>query len=103
MQPSYVWQTPRPTSVETWAVPSICTAAWFCRRVFCIDDSRSVCRQEVVNFSLFVDKQEDTALALLGFLSDNYLNRIQNNTVVVQQEKMDRVGLIEPTTSAILT
>jgi hypothetical protein len=23
--------------------------------VFCIDDSRSVCRQEVVNFSLFVD------------------------------------------------
>jgi hypothetical protein len=30
--------------------------------------------------------------ALLGFLSDNSLNQSQNNTVVVQQEKMDWVG-----------
>jgi hypothetical protein len=37
---------------------------------------------------------------VLGFLSDNYLNGIQNNTVVVQQGKMDRVG-VEPTTSAM--
>jgi hypothetical protein len=77
VQPSSVWQTPRPTSAETWAVPSICTAAWFCRRVYCIDDSRSVCRQEVVNFSLFVDKQEDPALVLLLHLSDNCQNHAQ--------------------------
>ena len=36
---------------------------------------------------------------LLEVLSDNCQNRAQNNTVVVQQEKMDRVG-VEPTTSA---
>ena len=36
---------------------------------------------------------------LLEVLSDNCQNRAQNNTVVVQQEKMDRVGF-EPTTSA---
>ena len=33
-------------------------------------------------------------------LSDNYHKRTQTNTVVVQQEKMDRVGF-EPTTSAM--
>jgi hypothetical protein len=37
---------------------------------------------------------------LLLNLSDNYLNRVQINTVNVQQEKMDRVGF-EPTTSAM--
>jgi hypothetical protein len=37
---------------------------------------------------------------LLLNLSDNYLNRVQNNTVVVQQKEMDRVGF-EPTTSAM--
>jgi hypothetical protein len=39
------------------------------------------------------------ALALLLNLSYNNRNRIQNNTVVVQQKEMDRVG-VEPTTSA---
>jgi len=38
-------------------------------------------------------------LALLGFLSDNYLKQSQNNTVVLTQKDMDRVG-VEPTTSA---
>jgi hypothetical protein len=38
-------------------------------------------------------------LALLLNLSDNQLKQSQINTVVVQQEKMDRVG-VEPTTSA---
>jgi hypothetical protein len=38
-------------------------------------------------------------LALLLNLSDNILKQSQNNTVVVQQEEMDRVG-VEPTTSA---
>jgi ABC-type phosphate/phosphonate transport system substrate-binding protein len=38
-------------------------------------------------------------LALLLNLSDNQLKQSQINTVVVQQEKMDRVGF-EPTTSA---
>jgi hypothetical protein len=33
-------------------------------------------------------------------LSDNYQNQLQNNTVVVQQEEMDRVEGFEPTTSA---
>jgi hypothetical protein len=33
-------------------------------------------------------------------LSDNYLKQPQINTVVVQQEEMDRVGF-EPTTSAM--
>jgi hypothetical protein len=37
----------------------------------------------------------------LGFLSDNCQNQSQSNTVVVQQEKVDRVGF-EPTTSAML-
>ena len=32
-------------------------------------------------------------------LSDNYLNRIQNNTVFPTQKEMDRVG-VEPTTAA---
>jgi hypothetical protein len=62
-----------------------------------------VCRQEVVNFSLFVDKtvdkREDTALALREVSSDNLLEQAQFNTVVVQQKEMDRVG-VEPTTSA---
>ena len=39
--------------------------------------------------------------ALLGFLSDDILKQAQSNTVVVQQEKVDRVGF-EPTTSASL-
>ena len=30
--------------------------------------------------------------ALLGFLSGNYWNQSQNNTVFVQQEKVDRAG-----------
>jgi hypothetical protein len=38
-------------------------------------------------------------LVLLAILSDNYLEQAQINTVVVQQEKGDRVG-VEPTTSA---
>ena len=46
------------------------------------------------------DKQWDTALALLLNLSDNCQNQAQTNTVVVQQEKMDRAGF-EPTTSAM--
>jgi hypothetical protein len=37
--------------------------------------------------------------ALLLDLSDNNRKHAQNNTVVVQQEEMDRVG-VEPTTSA---
>jgi hypothetical protein len=41
----------------------------------------------------------DMALALRGFLSDNYLKQSQSNTVVVQRKEMDRVGF-EPTTSA---
>ena len=45
------------------------------------------------------DKQEGTTLALLLNLSDIYQNQAQFNTVVVQQEKVDRVGF-EPTTSA---
>jgi hypothetical protein len=40
-------------------------------------------------------------LVLLAILSDNYLKQAQNDTVVVQQEEMDRVG-VEPTTSASL-
>ena len=44
----------------------------------------------------------DPSRALLGFLSDNWQNPVQNNTVVVQQEKMERVGF-EPTTSAMPT
>jgi hypothetical protein len=40
------------------------------------------------------------AFALLGFLSYNNRKQSQNNTVVVQQKEMDRVGLVEPTTSA---
>jgi hypothetical protein len=39
------------------------------------------------------------AMALPPNLSDNYLKQSQINTVVVQQEEMDRVG-VEPTTSA---
>jgi hypothetical protein len=39
-------------------------------------------------------------LALLLNLSDNHLKQSQINTVVVQQEEMDRVG-VEPTTSAM--
>jgi hypothetical protein len=31
-------------------------------------------------------------------LSDNYLKQSQNNTVIVQQEKVDRVVGFEPTT-----
>jgi len=65
--------------------------------------ARDVCRQKIVTFSLivdtFVDKQEDTALALLGFLSYNYQKQVQNNTVLVQQEEVDWVGF-EPTTLA---
>jgi hypothetical protein len=38
--------------------------------------------------------------SLLGFLSDNDLKQGRFNTVVVQQEKMDRVGF-EPTTSPL--
>jgi proline racemase len=38
---------------------------------------------------------------LLLILSYNILKQSQNNAVVVQQEKMDRVG-VEPTTSASL-
>jgi hypothetical protein len=38
-------------------------------------------------------------LALLLNLSDNNRKQAQSNTVIVQQEKMDRVG-VEPTTSA---
>jgi hypothetical protein len=45
------------------------------------------------------DRGEDAALALRGFLPDNYLKQTQNNTVFVQQEEMDRVG-VEPTTAA---
>jgi hypothetical protein len=33
-------------------------------------------------------------------LSDNNRKQVQFNTVFVQQEEMDRVGLFEPTTSA---
>jgi hypothetical protein len=55
-----------------WAVGSICTAAGFVDTIFCIDDNRGACRREVVNFSSNVDKQEDTELALLLNLSDNY-------------------------------
>jgi hypothetical protein len=36
---------------------------------------------------------------VLSILSDNHLKHAQSNTVVVQQEKVDRVG-VEPTTSA---
>ena len=42
----------------------------------------------------------DTALALLGFLSDNILKQAQINTVFLTQIKVDRVGF-EPTTSAM--
>jgi hypothetical protein len=38
---------------------------------------------------------------VLSILSDNHLKHAQSNTVVVQQEKMDRVG-VEPTISAQL-
>jgi hypothetical protein len=48
-----------------------------------------------------LDQENDNA-ALLGFLSDNYLNRVQNNTVFPTQEEMDRV-VFEPTTSAMQT
>jgi hypothetical protein len=41
----------------------------------------------------------DTALALLSYLSDNCQNRIQINTVVVQQKEMERVG-VEPLISS---
>jgi hypothetical protein len=36
----------------------------------------------------------------LGFLSDNHLNQIQNNTVFPTQKEVDRVVGFEPTTSA---
>jgi hypothetical protein len=45
------------------------------------------------------DKWEDMALALLLKLSYSILKQSQNNTAVVQQERVDRVGF-EPTTSA---
>jgi hypothetical protein len=41
-------------------------------------------------------------LALLLKLSYNYQNQVQINAVLVQQEKVDRVG-VEPTTSAQFT
>ena len=82
---------------------SICTAAGFVDTIFCIDDNRSACRQEVVNFSSnvdkSVDKQEDTELALLLNLSDNYHKQAQINTVFPTQEKVDRVDGFKPTAS----
>jgi hypothetical protein len=73
-----------------WAVGSICTAAGFVDTIFCIDDNRDACRQEVVNFSSnvdkSVDKQEEAALALLLNLSDNYHKQAQINTVFTTQE-----------------
>ena len=79
---------------------SICTAAGFVDTIFSIDDNRGACRQEVVNFSSnvnkSVDKQEDTELALLLNLSDNYHKQAQINTVFVQQEKVDRVDDLNP-------
>ena len=53
----------------------------------------------------FVDKinlsnsSDNRPLALLMDLSYNNRKQSQNNTVVVQQKEMDRVG-VEPTTSA---
>ncbi len=44
----------------------------------------------------------DTALALLGVLSDNYLKHAQNNTVVLTHEKVDRVGFELTTCGSII-
>jgi hypothetical protein len=61
--------------MDMWAVPSNCTAAGFVDVFFGLPTGRAVCQQKVVIFSFLVDKsvdkREDTALALLGFLSDN--------------------------------
>jgi hypothetical protein len=84
-------------------VGSNCTAAGFVDTIFCIDDNRGACRQEVENFSSNVDKgvdkQEEAALALLLNLSDNDQNQSQINTVFSTQEKVDRVDGFEPTAS----
>jgi hypothetical protein len=72
-----------------WAVCSICTAVGFVDVFFGLPTGKDVCRQKLVIFSFsvdtFVDKQEDTALALLLNLSDNYQKQAQTYTVVVQQ------------------
>jgi hypothetical protein len=39
---------------------------------------------------------------LLGFLSDNYQEQAQNNTVVPAQKEMDRVGFELMTSAAFL-
>ncbi len=52
------------------------------------------------NYTFTHDQHDDTALTLLLDLSDNFLKQFQNNTVVVQHEEIDRVGLFEPTTFA---
>jgi hypothetical protein len=63
----------------------------------------AVSGQKVVNLlfflNIYVDKSCDTALALLGFLSDNYSKCAYFNTVFPSQKEMDRVGF-EPTTAA---
>ena len=53
----------------------------------------------VVGTRVFSDLE---TINILQVLSDNFLKQAQTNTVVVQQEKVDRVGLFEPTTSAML-
>ncbi|MDP8887361.1 MAG: hypothetical protein M3M91_06165 [Thermoproteota archaeon] len=77
---------------------SICTAAGFVDTIFCMDDNRGACRQEVVNFSSnvdkSVDKQEDTALALLLNLSDNYHKQSQINTRISNTGKSGPGGWI---------
>ncbi|MDQ3977418.1 MAG: hypothetical protein M3264_12920 [Thermoproteota archaeon] len=47
---------------------------------------------------LFNEQDSQQLGDLLAILSDNRQNRTQTNAVVVQQERMDRVG-VEPTTS----
>ncbi|MDQ3851896.1 MAG: hypothetical protein M3299_03570 [Thermoproteota archaeon] len=86
-------------------MPSNCTAVEFVDVFFGLPTVRAICRQEMKKLQLLVDKivdkQEDTALALLLNLSSNNLKQAQSNAVVVQQKEMDRVGF-EPTTSAFL-
>jgi hypothetical protein len=80
-------------------VGSICTAAGFVDTIFCMDDNKGACRQEVVNFSSnvdkSVDKQEDT-IDIAAELSGNYHKQAQINTVFPTQEKVDWVDGLNP-------
>ena len=53
---------------------------------------RQKCRQKIKNLQLLVDKGEDTALALLEGLSDNYPKWVQKNSAVVIMNDKNGLG-----------